>query len=103
MQDWSRLKSARNLIYLCAGCTALLLFSPLGASQSGQSQAAGSTSEFSTLDAPATFRSRVNLVMIPVVVRDSQGQANRHAKNKKISSYSRKESRNSFLHSRLRS
>src|SRR5579862_5525253 len=34
-----------------------------------------SVSELTTVDAPATFRSRVNLVMVPVVVRDRNGQA----------------------------
>src|SRR5277367_3195511 len=35
----------------------------------------GNVAEMSTADAPATFRSRVNLVMVPVVVRDRQGHA----------------------------
>src|SRR5579863_10156091 len=34
-----------------------------------------STSEMSTRDAPATFSTKVNLVMVPVVVRDSKGNA----------------------------
>ena len=35
-----------------------------------------STAEVTTTDAPATFSSRVNLVMVPVVVRDRQGRPN---------------------------
>jgi VWFA-related protein len=34
------------------------------------------TAEVTTTDAPATFSSRVNLVMVPVVVRDRQGRPN---------------------------
>jgi len=37
--------------------------------------ASGNASELSTSDAPATFRSRVNLVMVPVVVRGRDGHA----------------------------
>ena len=33
------------------------------------------TAEMSTHDAPATFSTKVNLVMVPVVVRDSKGKA----------------------------
>src|ERR1700728_4051235 len=33
------------------------------------------TPEMSTHDAPATFSTKVNLVMVPVVVRDSKGKA----------------------------
>jgi VWFA-related protein len=33
------------------------------------------TAEISTRDAPATFSTKVNLVMVPVVVRDSKGKA----------------------------
>ncbi len=66
-----------SLLYLraLASCTALLVFSLTGASQSAQTPASGNTAELSTHDAPATFKARVNLVMVPVVVRDRQGHA----------------------------
>src|SRR5437763_14568738 len=34
-----------------------------------------STSEMTTRDSPATFRTKVNLVLVPVVVRDRVGHA----------------------------
>jgi VWFA-related protein len=48
---------------------------PPNSNPSSQNQPAGNVAEMSTTDAPATFRSRVNLVMVPVVVRDRQGHA----------------------------
>src|SRR5579863_5345500 len=38
-------------------------------------QSEQASSEMVSHDVPATFRSKVNLVMVPVVVRDSQGRA----------------------------
>ena len=38
-------------------------------------QAGANQAEMTTHDAPATFTSRVNLVMVPVVVRDNKGNA----------------------------
>ena len=38
-------------------------------------QPPANVAEMSSKDEPATFRSRVNLVMVPVVVRDKQGRA----------------------------
>ena len=38
-------------------------------------QTTAGVAEMSSKDEPATFRSRVNLVMVPVVVRDKQGRA----------------------------
>ena len=55
--------------------TVLLVLSSPVFGQPGQTQAAGNTSELSAHDAPATFRARVNLVMVPMVVRDRQAHA----------------------------
>ncbi|HTS49198.1 MAG TPA: VWA domain-containing protein [Bryobacteraceae bacterium] len=55
--------------------TVFLVLSPPVFGQSGQTQTAGNKSELSSHDAPATFRARVNLVMVPVVVRDRHGHA----------------------------
>ena len=54
---------------LLAGAGALLI--PL----CGQQAQTGSPTEISQHDEPATFQARVNLVMVPVVVRDPQGHA----------------------------
>jgi VWFA-related protein len=42
---------------------------------SGRGQAPQNVSEMTSHDAPATFSAKVNLVMVPVVVRDGQGKA----------------------------
>ncbi len=52
---------------------ALLLAGVCGAAWAQQSTA--ETAETVTKDEPATFKARVNLVMVPVVVRDKRGQA----------------------------
>src|SRR5271156_6526676 len=71
---------ARNARLLCAFSICWLL----AGRANGQAQQnppapppppAGNVSELSTVDTPATFRSRVNLVVVPVVVRDRQGHA----------------------------
>jgi VWFA-related protein len=43
--------------------------------QAPQSALPQNTAEISSRDAPATFSTKVNLVMVPVVVRDSKGKA----------------------------
>jgi VWFA-related protein len=43
--------------------------------QPSAAKPAAEVAEMSSKDEPATFRSRVNLVMVPVVVRDKQGRA----------------------------
>jgi VWFA-related protein len=47
----------------------------LSAAVFAQAPAPAAQAEMTTHDAPATFTSRVNLVMVPVVVRDSKGKA----------------------------
>jgi VWFA-related protein len=50
----------------------------LAALQGGQSQSESAdqnAAEMTSREAPATFKARVNLVLVPVVVRDSQGRA----------------------------
>ena len=54
------------------GAAAALLL--LGAI-AGLGQAPQNTAEMSSRDAPATFSTKVNLVMVPVVVRDGKGKA----------------------------
>jgi len=55
-------KNTRVLVWLCF----------LAASVGAQTQ---NDSEMSAHDAPATFKTKVNLVLVPVVVRDNQGNA----------------------------
>jgi VWFA-related protein len=70
------LKQDGFLVCCARACfTVLLVVSPAVFAQSSQTQTAANTSELSSHDAPATFRARVNLVMVPVVVRDRQGHA----------------------------
>src|ERR1035438_9904634 len=47
----------------------------LGVLSAGQTPPAKNQAEVTTREAPATFQARVNLVMVPVVVRDNQGRA----------------------------
>jgi VWFA-related protein len=55
---------------------ALLLFGGIfGLDSLGQPPANQNAPEMSTHDAPATFSTKVNLVMVPVVVRDAKGKA----------------------------
>jgi len=48
---------------------------PVTQNASGQSAAQQNTPEMSSHDVPATFSTKVNLVMVPVVVRDGKGKA----------------------------
>ena len=78
MPNEAAAKFARNASYLHAFGICLLI-SGLARGQtsiqSTPSQPSQDTGELATIDAPATFRSRVNLVMVPVVVHDKQGHA----------------------------
>ena len=46
-----------------------------GLQSRGQAPAAQNAPEMSSHDTPATFSAKVNLVMVPVVVRNAQGKA----------------------------
>jgi VWFA-related protein len=48
---------------------------PVTQNAPGQNTPGQNTAEMSSHDAPATFSTKVNLVMVPVVVRDSKGKA----------------------------
>jgi VWFA-related protein len=63
----------RLLCGIPAGC--LLAALPLVSSLKAQQTAVTSTAEMTTKDAPITFKSGVNLVPVPVVVRDAKGHA----------------------------
>ncbi|MBZ5609446.1 MAG: VWA domain-containing protein [Acidobacteriia bacterium] len=53
----------------------LAVLSLFAGSRSNHAQTAANSSEISSHDATTTFSTRVNLVMVPVVVRDRQGHA----------------------------
>jgi VWFA-related protein len=59
-----------RLLYLALGFTAVA-----AAQTETTQQAAANAPETTTREQPATFRTGVNLVMVPVVVRDKQGRA----------------------------
>jgi VWFA-related protein len=63
--------------YLRAKCitSAITLSLALTVVDGQTAQLAGQTAEVSARDVPLTFRTKVNLVSVPVVVRDAQGRA----------------------------
>jgi VWFA-related protein len=78
----SRRSAAAALVSICASLFAIpSLFVILGRAQAPQQNTAQqntaqqNTAEMSSHDAPATFSTKVNLVMVPVVVRDAKGKA----------------------------
>jgi len=60
---------------LRGAAAALFLFGVIAGAQSPQTAPPRDTAEMSARDVPATFSTKVNLVMVPVVVRDAKGQA----------------------------
>ena len=60
-------------VFVCLGLGVAAAQTPPSPAPAQQSPA--NVAEMSSKDEPATFRSRVNLVMVPVVVRDKQGRA----------------------------
>jgi VWFA-related protein len=63
------------VLRVTARLAGLALFGLLAGSQLIHPQAPVNQPEISSHDAPATFSTRVNLVTVPVVVRDSEGRA----------------------------
>src|SRR5580704_5840190 len=58
-------------MHVRGAASALLLFGVVAVAQTAPRNAP----EMTTHDAPATFSTKVNLVMVPVVVRDAKGKA----------------------------
>jgi VWFA-related protein len=58
-----------------AAAAVALVWVVAGRAQAPQNTAQQNTAEMSSRDAPATFSTKVNLVMVPVVVRDAKGKA----------------------------
>jgi VWFA-related protein len=68
----------RSLVLVWAGCATLRAQGTIGESPApAQAQAAASQNapEMATRDEPTAFQAKVNLVMVPVVVRNAQGRA----------------------------
>src|ERR1700674_2032470 len=68
-------------MHVRGAASALLLFGVVACAQSTpqntapQNTASPNTAEITSHDRPATFSTKVNLVMVPVVVRDGKGKA----------------------------
>jgi VWFA-related protein len=62
-------------VLVLGALAALELRAQAPAAQNPPNATAQNTAEMSSHDAPATFSTKVNLVMVPVVVRDSKGKA----------------------------
>jgi VWFA-related protein len=85
-RDCPLIKEASPKMQVRCAIAALLLFGAIAGLESrgqapgtqiapGQNTPNPNASEMTSHDAPATFSTKVNLVMVPVVVRDSQGRA----------------------------
>ena len=70
----NRCQCSRSLL---AWYVAIILgtFSPLAIGQTQADSTGQNATEMTSHEAPATFKAKVNLVLVPVVVRDSQGRA----------------------------
>jgi VWFA-related protein len=66
---------ARHYAWLGAVAALVLFGAASGRGQAPQNAPPQNTSEMTSHDAPATFSTKVNLVMVPVVVRDPKGKA----------------------------
>jgi VWFA-related protein len=65
----------RNGLLPAGMCWLLFFYCLMGRLAAQQPPAPDTSAETTQKDEPATFKSRVNLVMVPVVVRDGQGHA----------------------------
>jgi VWFA-related protein len=62
-------------MHVRGAAAALFLLGVIAIAQSPQNAPPQNTAEMSSRDTPATFSAKVNLVMVPVVVRDAKGKA----------------------------
>jgi VWFA-related protein len=62
-------------MHVRGAAAAVLLFGVIAGAQNTPNASPQNTAEMTSHDAPATFSTKVNLVMVPVVVRDGKGKA----------------------------
>src|ERR1700733_5120325 len=62
-------------MHVRGAAAAVLLFGVIAGAQNTPNASPQNTAEMTSHDAPATFSTKGNLVMVPVVVRDGKGKA----------------------------